>query len=80
MRLSDKIISKTPELKPGPKSWTDKLPAEIGDELRRVKELYRAGSVQKTARQLAIQIVAECNAQGVNVVSVDSVRIWLTQD
>jgi len=60
--------------------WTDRLPADVREELHLIRREWLAGKLQASGRGLAAAIVANCKERGIAVIKTSGVREWLTRD
>jgi hypothetical protein len=59
--------------------WTDRLPADVREELHGIRRDWLAGKLQASGRGLAAAIVANCKQRGIAVIKTSGVREWLTR-
>jgi hypothetical protein len=57
--------------------WTDRLPADVREELHGIRRDWLAGKLKASGRGLANAIVANCNQRGIPVIGTAGVREWL---
>ena len=78
-KLRDAIASAAEGTAPRSTDWTDKLPAEVREELLGIRSEWLAGKLQASGRGLAAAIVANCRERGIAVIGTAGVREWLTR-
>ena len=57
--------------------WIDRLPASARQELLAIREEFKAGVINASARGLAKTIVEHYQAAGLPICGMDGVRVWL---
>lgn len=73
--LVDRVLAKAARSKPGLKSWFERLPADLQDELLKVRDAFDPSIHQKRPyARLIIEEVSEC---GFEVCGVQGVLAWL---
>ena len=75
--LRDAIASSTETTTPRCLDWTDRLPADVREELHGIRRDWLAGKLQASGRGLAAAIVANCKQRGIAVIKASGVREWL---
>lgn len=75
--LADEILSQA-AAPAKPKSWLDRVPADVLPALEHVRRVYQNGETDKTKTALADQIVATLSQRGIRNVSPRGVRNWLS--
>jgi hypothetical protein len=77
--LRKAIASSTETTAPRSSDWTDKLPADVREELLGIRRDWLAGKLQASGRGLSAAIVANCRERGIAVIGTAGVREWLTR-
>lgn len=78
--LRERVCEAVAALKMGPSNWVDRLPADAREEVLAIKEAWKAGNIDSSARRLAESIVKECLAEGIKTCSPEHMRVWLAKD
>lgn len=71
------VLSRVTELRPGFRTWFDRLPPEVQGELDAIRQQWQAGQTGHQKRALARAIVAEMQARELPVSGVQGVEHWL---
>lgn len=74
--LRDAILADARQPRNGPRTWFDKLPADLADEVNQIREDWRGGSVAVTRWHLARLIVRHLAERGVSTSQL-AVDRWL---
>ena len=77
--LRDAIANTAESTVPRCGDWTDRLPADVREELHLIRREWLAGKFQASGRGLAAAIVANCRERGIPVIGKAGVREWLTR-
>jgi len=77
--LVDRIKAAAARVKPGPKGFEGRLPADIREQLLEIRRQFQAGELNVSAVWLADQIVAMAAAEGFSVCGTQGLRTWLAR-
>lgn len=80
LRLVERLKALPAQRKFGPKSWLEKLPAEVAQEVVEVKAAWRAGEIERSGRRLAAEIHADITSRGFTICGTERLREWLSND
>lgn len=78
--LGDEVLRRAVESRPGPTAWCDDLPADMREELDRVRDLYRQGQVSVRKYSIGRAIRNSLLERGLRAPNVAGVVRWLDQD
>lgn len=77
--MTDEIMERVQNIRPGPASWFDRLPESLRNELALIRSTFRSGGVDVQKYALAKSIRAAVVDRGYPCVNAAGVVRWLDQ-
>jgi hypothetical protein len=77
--MTDEIMGRAQNSRPGPSSWYDRLPEPLRNELALIRESFKRGGVDVQKYALAKSIRAAVVDRGYSCVNAAGVVRWLDQ-
>jgi hypothetical protein len=76
--LADAVRERVRGIKPGPKPWLDRLPADVQEQLLDVRRRFQAGEYGSASAREVGQLVTDAAAErGWSVAGWKEVSLWL---
>ncbi len=80
LRLVERLKALPPQRKNGPKSWLEKLPPEVAQEVIEARAAWRAGEIDRSGRSLAAEIHEDITSRGFTICGTERLREWLSNN
>jgi hypothetical protein len=77
--LADRLAERVAAIKPGPKSFFDRLAPETQAELLEVRRRWQSGELPASAIALADLLIEEAAASGYDLCGPQGLRVWLAR-
>jgi len=77
--LADRLADRVASLRPGPKSFFDRLAPEAQAEMIEVRRRWQSGELPTSASALADLLIEEAAASGYDLCGPQGLRVWLAR-